>query len=39
VSRPLRIDLALIGFGNVARRFVTLLEDERQRLIREYGLD
>lgn len=39
MSRPLRVDLALIGFGNVARRFVTLLEDERQRLIREYGLD
>ena len=39
MNRPVRVDLALIGFGNVARRFVTLLEDERERVIRDYGLD
>jgi len=39
VNRPVRVDLALIGFGNVARRFVRLLEDERERVIRDYGLD
>ena len=39
MSRPVRVDLALVGFGNVARRFVTLLEDERERLLRDYSLD
>jgi homoserine dehydrogenase len=31
-------DLVLIGFGNVGRRFVRLLDERRQRLIREYDL-
>lgn len=38
MTRRVRIDLALIGFGNVARRFVALLENEQERLVREYDL-
>jgi homoserine dehydrogenase len=38
VSKPVRVDLALIGYGNVARRFVALLQEEQERLIREYDL-
>jgi homoserine dehydrogenase len=34
-----RADLALIGFGNVARRFVRLLEERRDRLRTEWGLE
>jgi homoserine dehydrogenase len=34
-----RADLALVGFGNVARRFARLLEDCRELLMREYALD
>jgi homoserine dehydrogenase len=30
-------DLLLIGYGNVARRFAELLDEQRQRLAREYG--
>lgn len=29
-------DLLLVGFGNVARRFVELLHEQRHRLLREY---
>ena len=35
----LRADLALVGFGNVARRFARLLRDRRELLMREYALD
>jgi len=35
----MRADLALIGFGHVARRFVRLLEDQREGLIADEGLD
>lgn len=31
--------LVLVGFGNVARRFVRLLDERRDRLGREYGLN
>jgi homoserine dehydrogenase len=34
-----RADLALIGYGNVAKRFVTLLDEQRGWLAREYDLD
>ena len=34
-----RADLALIGFGNVARRFVTLLDEQREWLARECDLE
>jgi len=30
-------DLILVGYGNVAQRFVTLLEEERRTLARTYG--
>jgi len=33
-----RVDLALIGFGNVARRFVSLLDERRERLASEHQL-
>jgi homoserine dehydrogenase len=33
-----RFDLVLVGFGNVARRFVSLLREQRATLRREYGL-
>jgi homoserine dehydrogenase len=39
VSGCFRADLALVGFGNVARRFALLLDDRRELLVREYGLD
>jgi homoserine dehydrogenase len=39
VSGSLRADLALIGFGNVAQRFVGLLDDCRERLARDYALE
>jgi homoserine dehydrogenase len=35
---PVRADLALIGFGNVARRFVALLDETRDRLRHEFDL-
>jgi homoserine dehydrogenase len=35
----LRADLALIGFGHVGRRFLTLLEDRRDHLLREFQLE
>jgi len=34
----MHIDLLLVGFGNVARRFVGVLEERRGRLQRDYGL-
>jgi homoserine dehydrogenase len=37
-TRAADIDLILIGFGNVARRFVALLADERTALARRHGL-
>jgi homoserine dehydrogenase len=39
VSALLRADLALVGFGNVARRFAVLIEERRERLMRDYALD
>jgi homoserine dehydrogenase len=38
VNKPGRVDLAFIGYGNVARRFVALLEQEQERLVRNYDL-
>ena len=35
----MRADLALIGFGNVARRFVRLLDEQRHRLAADEGLE
>jgi homoserine dehydrogenase len=35
----MRADLALVGFGNVGRRFVTLLAERRNWLQRDYDLD
>ena len=32
------VDLALVGFGNVGRRFARLLEDRRDRLAHDYDL-
>ena len=34
-----RADLALVGYGNVARRFVSLLEERREWLARECSLE
>ncbi len=34
----LRLDLIFVGFGNVGRRFASLLEERRARLVREEGL-
>lgn len=39
MSAPLRADLALIGFGNVAGRFVSLLDECRERVSRDYALE
>jgi homoserine dehydrogenase len=33
------LDLVLIGFGNVARRFVTLVAEQRGRIASEHGLN
>jgi homoserine dehydrogenase len=33
-----RIDLAIIGFGNVGQRLVTLLDERSARLARDYGV-
>ena len=35
---PLRLDLLLVGFGNVGRRFARLMEERRERLLRDEGL-
>lgn len=35
----LRASLALIGFGNVARRFIELLDERAPRLLDDYGLE
>jgi len=32
------VDLALVGFGNVGRRFARLLEERRDRLAHDYDL-
>ena len=39
-ARPdlVRVDLTLVGFGHVGRRFVTLLDERRERLARDHGL-
>jgi homoserine dehydrogenase len=34
-----RLDLLVVGFGNVGRRFARLLEERRERLARDYDLD
>ena len=39
MSASIRADLALIGFGNVAQRFVALLDEYRDRLPVEHGLE
>lgn len=35
----MRADLALVGFGNVGRRFATLLAERRDRLVSDFDLD
>lgn len=35
----MRVDLLLVGFGNVGRRFARLLEERRDRLARDHDLD
>jgi homoserine dehydrogenase len=35
----MRVDLALIGFGNVGRRFARLLEEQRHTLLHQHDLD
>jgi homoserine dehydrogenase len=35
----MRVDLALVGFGNVGRRFARLLEEQRPQLLAEHDLD
>ena len=35
----MRADLALIGFGHVGRRFATLIDERREQLSAEHGLD
>ena len=37
--RLVSFDLALVGFGNVGRRFVKLLEQQRKALLRDHHLD
>lgn len=32
------LELMLVGFGRVAQRFVTLLEEQREKLARDFGL-
>ena len=39
MEQPLRLDLLLVGFGNVARRFARLLEARRGRLLRDEALE
>ena len=34
----MQLDLVLVGFGNVARRFVSLLSEQRAALQRDYGV-
>jgi homoserine dehydrogenase len=35
----MRIDLVLIGFGNVGRRFARLIEEQRSRLLSDHDLE
>ena len=35
----MRVDLALVGFGNVGRRFARLLDEQRDRLARDHDLE
>jgi homoserine dehydrogenase len=39
VIAPVRVDLALIGFGHVGQRFAALLDERRTVLIGDEGLD
>lgn len=39
MSAPLRVHLALVGFGHVGRRFASLLDERRDALLMQYGLD
>jgi homoserine dehydrogenase len=39
VSAALRADLALVGFGNVGRRFASLLAERRDALLAGYGIE
>lgn len=38
MTAPICLDLILVGFGNVARRFVRLLDEQRERLATDHGL-
>ena len=38
LARSPVLDLILIGYGNVARRFASLLDEQRDTLLRDYGL-
>jgi homoserine dehydrogenase len=35
----MRADLALVGFGRVGRRFATLLDERRNRRLRDHDLE
>jgi homoserine dehydrogenase len=35
----MRVDLALVGFGNVGRRFARLLDEQRSQLLDQHDLD
>lgn len=39
ISARMRADLALVGFGNVGRRFATLLSEQRRRLLADHDLE
>ena len=34
----MHVDIALVGFGNVGRRFARLLDEQREQLLSEHGL-
>ncbi len=38
MNRPVRVELALIGYGNVARQFVALLAEHHDRMVRDLDL-
>jgi len=35
----MRVDLLLVGLGNLGRRFAYLIADKREHLLHDYGLD
>jgi len=39
MNRPMRVDLLLVGLGNLGRRFAYLIADKREHLLHDYGLD